>query len=334
MERMEIRSAVVNGPLGTVGMALVRNLLEKGIETWAVCYPGDRRIENLPAGARIVECDMREIQRLPEKVSHADAFFHLAWMGTIGPGRNDTLLQTENVRCAVDAAKVAKQMSCQVFVGVGSQAEHGRIEGKVTSEAPCFPTTGYGIAKLCAGQMTRLECSHLGIRHVWARILSAYGPGDGPLSVIPSMLDKLLKGEKPALTKGEQLWDFCFSGDVAEALYCMAVSGKDGKIYPVLNCMEERRNVCSFAVLPNTMETEVEFAAQIDGCLMSQFVTQRLVRPHEQGADSCHQDQSNEKLLCLIRPESLCCGLVEAIPFLDIHRVVPGKRDHEQRSQC
>jgi len=233
MERMEIRSAVVNGPLGTVGMALVRNLLEKGIETWAVCYPGDRRIENLPAGARIVECDMREIQRLPEKVSHADAFFHLAWMGTIGPGRNDTLLQTENVRCAVDAAKVAKQMSCQVFVGVGSQAEHGRIEGKVTSEAPCFPTTGYGIAKLCAGQMTRLECSHLGIRHVWARILSAYGPGDGPLSVIPSMLDKLLKGEKPALTKGEQLWDFCFSGDVAEALYCMAVSGKDGKIYPV-----------------------------------------------------------------------------------------------------
>ena len=230
---MEIRSAVVNGPLGTVGMALVQNLLEKGIETWAVCYPGDRRIANLPAGAKIVECDMREIQRLPEKVSHADAFFHLAWMGTIGPGRNDTLLQTENVRCAVDAAKVAKQMSCQVFVGVGSQAEHGRIEGKVTSEAPCFPTTGYGIAKLCAGQMTRLECGQLEIRHVWARILSAYGPGDGPLSVIPSMLDKLLKGEKPSLTKGEQLWDFCFSGDVAEALYRMAESGKDGKIYPV-----------------------------------------------------------------------------------------------------
>lgn len=233
MEKTEIRSAVVNGPLGTVGMALVRNLLEKGVETWAVCYPGDKRIGNLPAGAKVVECDMREIQRLPEKVSHADAFFHLAWMGTIGPGRNDTLLQTENIRCAVEAAKVAKLLGCQVFVGVGSQAEHGRIEGKVTAETPCFPTTGYGIAKLCAGQMTRLECSQLGIRHVWARILSAYGPGDGPLSVIPSMLDKLLKGEKPSLTKGEQLWDFCFSGDVAEALYCMAVSGKDRKIYPV-----------------------------------------------------------------------------------------------------
>jgi len=223
----------VNGPLGTVGMALVKNLLEKGIDTWAVCYPGDSRIQNLPAGTRIIECDMREIQRLSETVARADAFFHLAWMGTIGPGRNDTEIQTENIRCAVEAAKIAKKLDCKVFVGVGSQAEHGRIEGKVTADAPCFPTTGYGIAKLCAGQLTRLECSQLGIRHVWARILSAYGPGDGPLSVIPSMLDKLLKGEKPPLTKGEQLWDFCFSGDVAEALYCMAVSGKDGKIYPV-----------------------------------------------------------------------------------------------------
>ena len=233
MEKYEIRSAVVNGPLGTVGMALVKNLLDKGIETWAVCYPGDPRIGNLPAGAKIVECDMRQISVLPTSISHANAFFHLAWMGTIGPGRNDTLIQTENIRCAVEAAKVAKELGCGVFVGVGSQAEHGRIEGKVTANAPCFPTNGYGIAKLCAGQLTRLECSQSGIRHVWARILSAYGPGDGPLSVIPTILDKLLKGEKPSLTKGEQLWDFCFSGDVAEALYCMAVSGKNGKIYPV-----------------------------------------------------------------------------------------------------
>ena len=52
----------------------------------------------------------------------------------------------------------------------------------------------------------------------------------------------------------------------------------DGKIYPVLNCLEERRNVCPFGVFSSTKETEVEYAAQIDGCLMSQFVTQRLVR--------------------------------------------------------
>ena len=219
-EQTSIRRAVVNGPLGTVGMATVNNLLSRGIETLAVCFPGDPRIANLPSGAKVIELDMREIRRLPEIAGGgADAFFHLAWMGTIGPGRNDAAVQTENIRCAVEAARTAKELGCAVFIGVGSQAEHGRIEGLVRPDSPCCPNTGYGIAKLCAGQMTRLLCRQLGMRHVWARILSAYGPGDGPLSVIPTLLGRLLKKEKPALTRGEQLWDFCYSGDAAEALY-------------------------------------------------------------------------------------------------------------------
>lgn len=229
-----IRKAIINGPLGTVGIALVNNLLKKGIQTWAICFPGDKRIASLPKEAIIIECDMRDISSLPKTLQcSVDAFFHLAWMGTIGPGRNDALIQTENIRCAIEAARTAKALGCKIFVGVGSQAEHGRIEGLVTADAPCFPQSGYGIAKLCANQMTRMVCQQIELDHVWGRILSAYGPGDGPLSVIPTIMNKLLKGEKPALTKGEQLWDFCYSEDVAEALYCMAISGQNGSIYPI-----------------------------------------------------------------------------------------------------
>ena len=230
----KICRAVVNGPLGAVGQALVQHLLDRGIETWAICYPTDPRISRLPGEAHILKMDMRDIERLPGEMSEgADAFFHLAWMGTIGPNRDNALVQTENIRCAVLAAETAKTLGCDVFVGAGSQAEHGRIEGLVTADAPCFPITGYGIAKLCAGQLTRMRCRQLGVRHVWARILSAYGPGGDSLSVIPAMLEKLTHGEKPALTAGEQLWDFCYTGDVAEALICMAESGHDGAIYPV-----------------------------------------------------------------------------------------------------
>lgn len=229
-----IKTAVVNGPLGTVGIALVKVLLEKGVDTWAVCYPGDSRIVNIPREAHIVECDMRNIDQLPQMIDKSvDAFFHLAWMGTIGEGRNDAFLQSENIRCAVNAVNSAKKISATVFIGVGSQAEHGRIDGLVSPDSPCNPVTGYGAAKLCAGQLTRLAAHKLGIRHEWVRILSAYGPGDGSMSVFPTIITKLLKKEKPSLTKGEQLWDFCFSWDVAEALYQVAVNGKDGKIYPV-----------------------------------------------------------------------------------------------------
>ena len=229
-----MKSAIVNGSLGSIGLALINQLLARKVKVYAIAFPGDPRIELIPGEAEIVPCDMRQIDALTQTIKEpVDAFVHLAWAGTIGPGRDDMLLQTQNIRCAIEAAQTAKKLGCEVFVGVGSQAEHGRIEGKVTASAPCFPTNGYGMAKLCAGQMTRVVCKQLGIRHVWARVLSVYGVNDGPLSVISVLLDKLFKGEKPVLTAGEQMWDYLYAEDAGDALCCMAESGRDGAIYPV-----------------------------------------------------------------------------------------------------
>ena len=231
---MQIKRAVVNGSLGTIGIALVKQLLEKGAAVYAVAFPGDPRIGRIPEGAKVIECDMREIRKLTEMIPDpVDAFFHLAWAGAIGEGRDDMLLQTDNIRCAIEANKTAKALGAEVFVGTGSQAEYGRIEGRVTADAPCFPVTGYGMAKLCAGQMTRVTSRQLGMRHEWARILSVFGAYDGPLNVIAMMTAKLLRGEKPSLTAGEQLWDYIYADDAADALICMAENGKDGAVYPV-----------------------------------------------------------------------------------------------------
>lgn len=232
--RLKMKSAIVNGSLGTIGLALINQLLKRGVRVYAIAFPGDPRIERIPKHAAVIPCDMREIGKLTEMIEGpVDAFFHLAWAGTIGPGRDDMLLQTGNIRCAIEAAQTAKRLGCGVFVGVGSQAEHGRVEGRVTASAPCFPTNGYGMAKLCAGQMTRAVCRQLGVRHVWARVLSVYGVNDGPLSVISIILDKLFRGEKPSLTAGEQMWDYIYAEDAGDALCCMAEAGRDGAIYPV-----------------------------------------------------------------------------------------------------
>ena len=231
---MRVKSAVVNGALGAIGLALVEALVKKDIKTYAIVYPGDDRISKLPGNAITIQCDMREIHRLKELITESvDAFFHLAWMGTIGPGRDDMLMQTDNIRCAIEACNAAKDLNCQVYVGVGSQAEHGRIEGLVKSDSPCFPVNGYGMAKLCAGEMTRTVCAKLGIRHVWARVLSVYGPNDSPMSVTSMILDKLFAGEKPMLTLGEQEWDYLYADDAAKGLICMAENGRDGLIYPL-----------------------------------------------------------------------------------------------------
>ena len=140
-------------------------------------------------------------------------------------------LQTKNIRYALDAVGVARRFGCKKFIGAGSQAEYGRVEGKLKPDTPTFPEMGYGYAKLCAGQMTKDYAHQLGMEHIWTRILSIYGPNDGKQSMIMSTIAKLLKGEVPKFTKGEQLWDYLYSDDAAKALHLLGEKGKDGKVY-------------------------------------------------------------------------------------------------------
>lgn len=236
MINRSIHSAVITGPTGAIGTALCRELAENGIRVYAVCRPGSSRAAAVPVHENIVRvaCDVARLQDLPELVpGGADAFFHFAWAHTIGPGRNDMPAQIENIRYTLDAVRTAGELGCQVFIGAGSQAEYGRVEGMLTPETPCFPENGYGMAKLCAGQMSRVECQKLGIHHIWARILSIYGPGDGAATMISGVIRQLLEGKKPALTEGIQKWDYLYSGDAALAFRLLAQHGVDGKIYPL-----------------------------------------------------------------------------------------------------
>ena len=110
---------------------------------------------------------------------------------------------------------------------------YGGTDEVLTEETITRPETAYGMAKLCAGQMTRLACKQKGIRHIWPRILSAYGPKCQPQSVLNYTLTELLNGRRPSLSGGEQIWDFIYTGDVARALLLLTEKGRDGEVYVI-----------------------------------------------------------------------------------------------------
>lgn len=237
MNLRSIRTAVVTGPTGAVGTALCKKLLDEGVTVYAVIRPNSARASALPKHDNLhtVACDAACLNELPALMEgvRADAFYHFAWAHTTGAGRNDMPAQILNIQYTIDAVRAAHALGCSVFIGAGSQAEYGRVEGVLHADTPAFPENGYGMAKLCAGQMSRTECGALGLDHVWVRILSVYGPRDGMGSMVSSTIRKLLTGECPDLTEGVQKWDFLYSEDAADALYRCAVSGRNGAVYPL-----------------------------------------------------------------------------------------------------
>lgn len=229
-----MKRVIITGPTGAIGMALIQECIEAGTEVTAVCHRGSKRIARIPLSekVRVVECDLDEIGTLPELVQGSyDVFFHLAWACTAGEGRNDVAAQTLNIRSTMEAVEAAHALGCECFIGAGSQAEYGRVEGKLNAKTPAFPENGYGIAKLCAGQLGRLRCGQLGIRHIWFRVLSIYGPYDGEQTMILSSIRKMLRGEVPEYTPAEQLWDYLYSKDAGRAFYLAAEKGRDGAVY-------------------------------------------------------------------------------------------------------
>ena len=232
MDNME--RAIITGPTGSIGIALINKLIDEGIKVIAVVRPGSKRADRIPESDMVtkVECDLCNLDKLSDIIDgKADVFYHFGWDGTFGNSRNNMYGQNLNVKYALDAVKAAKATGCHTFVGAGSQAEYGRFEGKLNAKVPTFPENGYGMAKLCAGQMTRGLCEQLGLKHIWTRILSIYGAYDGDNTMVMSTIYKLLNGETPACTKGEQMWDYLYSKDAGLAMYLLGKKGVNGKIY-------------------------------------------------------------------------------------------------------
>ena len=236
MKGAGMRRIVITGPTGTIGMAIIKLCIEEGIEVYAICRPTSERKQRIPNNRFVhrIECDLNSLQTLTEKdIPECDVFYHLGWSATVGEGRNDMDAQTKNIQYTLEAVRLAKRIGCHTFIGAGSQAEYGRPEPpiKLNAQTMTFPENGYGIAKLCAGQMSRIECEKNKIKHIWIRVLSIYGPYDGEKSMIISTIRKLLNNEKAPLTAGEQEWDYLYSEDAAKAFLLVGEKGIDHKVY-------------------------------------------------------------------------------------------------------
>lgn len=229
-----MKTVVLTGCTGEIGNALVRLLLAQGTKVYALCRPGSWRLRYLPdsPGLHVIERDIFDLPGAEKDIAApCDAFFHLGWYASYGEERNDAYGQTRNITATLDAVRLAKTLGCTVFVGAGSQAQYGDTDEILTEETPMRPTMGYGAAKLCAEVMSREFCAALGLRHIWARVASVYGPCDGPYTLISYLMRTQLSGEEALLTPCEQLWDYLYADDAARAFLALAEKGRDGHAY-------------------------------------------------------------------------------------------------------
>lgn len=61
-----MKRAVITGPTGSIGIALINELVANGIEVLAVVRPGSRRADRIKESSLVkrVSCDLSELEKL------------------------------------------------------------------------------------------------------------------------------------------------------------------------------------------------------------------------------------------------------------------------------
>jgi UDP-glucose 4-epimerase len=211
----------LTGATGFLGSHVLRLLLDGGAEVAVLLSPGGdaHRIGELLGRTTPIARDLFDLEGAAREILafRPDAVVHLAWSGVSAASRDDPG-QVRNIAATTTLVELAARAGAEHWIGVGSQAEYGPCRARICEDSQARPTSLYGIAKLSACALARRLCNLSHIRFAWLRPFTVYGPGDKPSWMLPSLILQLLRGERPALTAGEQLGDYLYVEDAAEAI--------------------------------------------------------------------------------------------------------------------
>jgi UDP-glucose 4-epimerase len=229
--------AIVTGGAGFIGSHAAVALVERDDEVVVADNLSSGKRENVPAGARFEEIDIRDpaLAALFDDI-RPELCFHLAAQADVATSVKRPDYDADvNVVGTVRVLEAARRHGTHIIFSSTGGAIYGECDGPAPEDTPRQPISPYGIAKL-AGEEYLAGWNRLyGTGHVSLRFANVYGPRQQPElegGVVAIFLDRMAHDAPSRIFgTGAQTRDFVYVGDVVGAL--LAASGRSGGVYNV-----------------------------------------------------------------------------------------------------
>ncbi|PWE57720.1 NAD(P)-dependent oxidoreductase [Metarhizobium album] len=221
---------LLTGAGGFIGRHVLDALDKQGIETIAV---GRRKPDGCPDSA-FERADLLEIDDFDAFATKLGAthLLHLAWYAEHGKYWNSPL----NLRWCEATTRLVEAF-CKAggrhVVMAGTCAEYDWSYGYCReAETPINPATLYGSAKDATRRLAMAVCREYDVPCAWGRIFLAYGAGEAPQRLVPSLIE-IFQDKRSAFAVDQDCFrDFLHVADVASAFTTLLLKGANG-IYNV-----------------------------------------------------------------------------------------------------
>lgn len=229
--------AVVTGADGFIGSHLLAYLNRLNIPAVGLVMRGSptlSRISSLP-NTTVIECGLNEWEELSSCLPQAEitAFYHLAWAGVSPEDRLSLSKQLPNLELSLNALRLASAAGAQRFILPGSTLEYIYAGKPIDETALPTPQNAYGAVKLAVRYLCEAFAKEHDLPFIYAVSTGVYGAERQDNNVITYTIQKLLRGERPSLTKLEQKWDYIHIDDLVRALYLIGEKGRAGAFYAI-----------------------------------------------------------------------------------------------------
>jgi dolichol-phosphate mannosyltransferase len=199
----------------------VLRALARGHAVAALVGPGSRldRLEPVIDEIELVRADITDGDALVHAAAQTspDAAIHLAAAGAVVASGDVRPLMEANAIAPWLLANALAQSGCRRLVTAGSSSEYGTVNEAIAESRAPDPDDPYGVAKLAGGLLARVAGRELGLTTAHLRIFSLYGPGEDARRLVASVIAALLQGRPVPLSPGEQVRDFVYVDDAADA---------------------------------------------------------------------------------------------------------------------
>ena len=216
---------LVTGGAGFIGSHVADGLLADGHEVAVVDDLSSGFRENVPDGATLHVCDVRDRDALAKVFAEAkpDRVCHQAAQMSVSRSVREPVFDAEvNVLGLLNVCELAREHGCDrlTFASTGG-ALYGDVTEPADEEHALLPIAPYGITKKAGEDYLRFYARQYGLTTVALRYGNVYGPRQNPhgeAGVVAIFAKNLLAG-KPITINGDGKFvrDYVHVADVAAA---------------------------------------------------------------------------------------------------------------------
>jgi len=246
------RKILVTGGAGFIGSEFVRQGVKRGYDIIVVdklSYAGDvERLREVRDGIIFHKTDITDRESLKNifKLEKPASVVHWAAESHVDRSITDAspFMET-NIKGTHVLLDVAKGYGVEKFINISTDEVYGDLkeEGRFFEHTPLNPSSPYSVSKASADMLGRAYHRTFGLPVITVRPSNNYGPWQYPEKLIPVIILKALNNDKvPVYAKGENVREWLYVSDCADAVFLILEKAGSGEVFNV-GSGHEKRNI-------------------------------------------------------------------------------------------